>query len=59
MMRAPLLLALGALLVPVGVGDSFVNFEAPHVHPLELTPDGARLLAVNTADALPAVVWMQ
>lgn len=29
---------------------SFVNWENPHVHPLELTPDGARLLAVNTAD---------
>src|SRR5262245_9301714 len=29
---------------------SFVNWETPHVHPLDLTPDGARLLAVNTAD---------
>ncbi|MDY7233193.1 beta-propeller fold lactonase family protein [Hyalangium rubrum] len=29
---------------------SFVNWENPHVHPLELTPDGTRLLAVNTAD---------
>ncbi|MBM4112628.1 MAG: hypothetical protein FJ253_04525 [Phycisphaerae bacterium] len=29
---------------------SFVNFESPQVHPLELTPDGTRLLAVNTAD---------
>lgn len=28
-----------------------VNWESPHVHPLELTPDGLRLLAVNTADA--------
>ncbi len=25
-------------------------FESPHVHPLELTPDGTRLLAVNTDD---------
>ncbi|MFZ9914279.1 MAG: YncE family protein [Phycisphaerales bacterium] len=31
--------------------DGFVHFESPHVHPLELTPDGSRLLAVNTADA--------
>ncbi|MFM7050790.1 MAG: hypothetical protein ACKOYN_01455 [Planctomycetota bacterium] len=31
-------------------GDGFVHFESPHVHPLEVTPDGARLLAVNTAD---------
>lgn len=30
--------------------DSFVNWENPHVHPLELTNSGARLLAVNTAD---------
>jgi YVTN family beta-propeller protein len=33
-----------------GTASSFVNFESPHVHPLELTPDGTRLLAVNTAD---------
>ncbi|MCI0634421.1 MAG: hypothetical protein L0206_10985, partial [Actinobacteria bacterium] len=31
-------------------GDTFVNWENPHVHPLERTPDGARILAVNTAD---------
>ena len=29
----------------------YVNFEAPHVHPIALTPSGARLLAVNTPDA--------
>ena len=29
---------------------SFVNWETPHVHPLDLTPDGQTLLAVNTAD---------
>jgi YVTN family beta-propeller protein len=29
---------------------AFVNWEHPHVHPLELTPDGSKLLAVNTAD---------
>ncbi len=32
-------------------GDgSFVNWESPHVHPLDRTPDGTQLLAVNTAD---------
>jgi YVTN family beta-propeller protein len=31
--------------------SSFVNWETPHVHPLDLTPDGSTLLAVNTADA--------
>ena len=30
--------------------ESFVNWESPHVHPLDLTPDHTRLLAVNTAD---------
>ncbi|MFO0972861.1 MAG: hypothetical protein U1A27_05400 [Phycisphaerae bacterium] len=29
---------------------SFVNFETPPTHPLDITPDGTRLLAVNTAD---------
>ena len=31
-------------------GEDFVHFESAHVHPLALTPDGTRLLAVNTAD---------
>src|SRR5262249_14268556 len=34
----------------IALAQSFVNWESPHVHPLELTPDGARLLAVNTPD---------
>src|SRR5437867_553805 len=29
---------------------SFVNWENPHVHPLDFTPDRAHLLAVNTPD---------
>lgn len=28
----------------------FVNWESPTVHPLDITPDAARLLAVNLAD---------
>ena len=44
-------LTAGALAnVPRGADDSFVNWESPHVSPLDLTPDGKRLLAVNTAD---------
>jgi YVTN family beta-propeller protein len=31
--------------------NTFVNWESAHVHPLDLTPDGTKLLAVNTADA--------
>jgi len=29
--------------------DGLIKFETPHVHPIELTPDGNTLLAVNTA----------
>ncbi len=29
---------------------SFVNWETPHVHPLDITPDGKTLLAVNLPD---------
>jgi YVTN family beta-propeller protein len=49
-------LPLAALVIPCATlrsapQSSFVNWETPHVHPLERTPDGALLLAVNTADA--------
>ena len=30
--------------------EAFVNWEDAHVHPLDLTPDGQTLLAVNTPD---------
>lgn len=30
--------------------NAFVHWESPHVHPLELSADGARLAAVNSAD---------
>ncbi len=33
--------------VPAG---QFVNFESAHVHPIDVTPDGLTLLAVNTAN---------
>lgn len=29
---------------------NFVNFESAHVHPLDMTPDATKLLAVNTAN---------
>ena len=35
--------------------NDFVHFESGHVHPLAMTPDGTRLLAVNTADDRLAV----
>jgi hypothetical protein len=44
--------AAGGVAVPIqpaGVPDaSFSSFESAHVHPLDITPDGTKLLAVNT-----------
>ena len=45
------LVALACALPFARAQGPFVNWESPHVHPLELTPDGSRLLAVNTPDA--------
>ncbi len=45
----------GTVPTPGSIAASFVNFESPHVSPLGLTPDGLRLLAVNTADNSLAV----
>ncbi len=33
------------------VGAGYRNFEVSHVHPIDLTPSGNRLLVVNTPDA--------
>jgi len=42
---------LTAAQLPAGASqDDFVNWESPHVHPIAVTPDGTRLLAVNTPD---------
>ena len=30
--------------------NQFVNFESAHVHPLDMTPDSTKMLAVNTAN---------
>ena len=46
---AALLLALG-LVLPQVAPAAYVNFEAGHVRPLALSPDGGRLFAVNTPD---------
>ena len=45
-----LLVALFFTTSSVAAQNGFVNWETPHVHPLDLTPGAARLLAVNTAD---------
>jgi len=46
-----LVVALATILVAARPSEaSFVTFESGHVRPLALTPDGLRLLAVNTPD---------
>ncbi len=47
---AVLWLAITGSTAIAGGPDSFVNWESPHVSPIDMTPDGTRLLAVNTAD---------
>ncbi|MEM7202828.1 MAG: hypothetical protein AAF628_21395 [Planctomycetota bacterium] len=42
--------ACAALLSHATAQSDFIHWETAHVHPLEMTPDGSRLLAVNTAD---------
>ncbi|MEE2896719.1 MAG: hypothetical protein VX726_13385 [Planctomycetota bacterium] len=41
---------LASAITAVGHAQSFVNFESPQVHPVEVTPGGARVLVTNTAD---------
>src|SRR5262245_56299681 len=48
--RTPLL-AVGLLLAASAARGQYVNFEVSHVHPIDLTPSGGKLLAVNTPDA--------
>src|SRR5437867_4393952 len=47
--RLGLLLVLGLVARPVRA--TYVNFESSQVHPIALTPSGARLVVVNTPDA--------
>lgn len=57
-LRRILPMLLSALIGGVAAA-SYVNFEVSHVHPVDLTPSGNRLLAVNTPDALLAVFTVQ
>ena len=53
MNRSSLTIALAfacSAAVPAQAQNAFVHWESPHVHPLELSADGTRLVAVNTAD---------
>lgn len=50
MLRRLFSVAPWLVLVISASAQSFVNWEHPHVHPLDLTPSGATLCAVNTGD---------
>ena len=52
MSRFRFILAVGAVALALPSGAQYLNFEVSHVHPIGLTPGGAKLLAVNTPDAL-------
>src|SRR5205823_15025390 len=45
------ILAAGLAPTPSRAQSSFYNWEMPPVHPVDMTPDGTRLLVTNTADA--------
>lgn len=47
---AALILGCALLISSAEAQNAFVNWESPHVHPLALSADGSRLVAVNTAD---------
>nr|MBA3240846.1 hypothetical protein [Acidobacteriota bacterium] len=48
----------GLPLASAQVTPTFKNFEGPQVHPLAMTPDGTRLLAVNTPNATLSVLQL-
>ncbi|HET6374281.1 MAG TPA: hypothetical protein VFG76_13310 [Candidatus Polarisedimenticolia bacterium] len=50
--RSLLIVCLAAAVTVWPARAQYVNFESSHVHPIRLTPGGARLLVVNTPDAL-------
>lgn len=44
-------LLLSLLMAPPTTQAQYVNFEGHQIHPLDITPDNTKLLAVNTPDA--------
>ena len=51
----PLLFAILIPLLRLPAEAAFVSFEARHTHPLTLTPDGAKLLALHSPEGRLAV----
>src|SRR5262245_15996831 len=50
-MKTRALLGLLTCLLPAVASAAYLNFESSQVHPIALTPSGAKLLVVNTPDA--------
>ena len=48
--RVLAIVVIFAFAATVQAQSSFVNWESPPVHPLELTPDGTHLIVANTPD---------
>lgn len=44
-------LLLFLAMAPPAAEAQYTNFEGHQIHPLDLTPDNTRLLAINTPDA--------
>ncbi len=57
--RSLLWWAVGTLRLCLGTvarGQSFVDFESPHVHPIDVTPGGGTVPVANTADNRPEIL---
>ena len=47
-----MLAALAVTSASIAQQATFVNFESPQSHPIDVTPDGSVLVACNTADGV-------
>ena len=47
-----MLAALAVTSASIAQQPTFVNFESPQSHPIDVTPDGSVLVACNTADGV-------
>ena len=59
LLGAPIFWLLNDAPVAFSQSTSVLNFESPQVHPLALTPDGSRLLAVNSPNGTLSVFQLQ
>ncbi|MGV3533694.1 MAG: YncE family protein, partial [Chthoniobacteraceae bacterium] len=50
LLRSFYFIVFTAVLITSGAAQTFLHFEARHVHPVAVTPDGKRLLALNSTD---------